>query len=89
MSKRLILNKHLKNNSDSFDRFYREDVESAMDEHAQQVAVAFAEWKDRDTQFVEEKSSVKLYVITHTMFSGKKYNNQNLYQYFIDNVYNK
>lgn len=62
---------------------------SAMQEYADQekekVAVAFAEWKDENTT----KDENGCFVIWYRNADTFSYNYSDLYQYFINNVYNK
>jgi endogenous inhibitor of DNA gyrase (YacG/DUF329 family) len=54
----------------------------------EKIAVAFAEWKDSN---VVNKSSDDFIVIEKgkSMDELKNYNRSHLYQYFIENIYNK
>lgn len=59
------------------------DVHSAMGEYAAVMAVAFAEWKEKETEDIG-------YGYFHIkILQDSAYNYSELYQYWIEKVYNK
>lgn len=86
MNKEEILDKHTFTKM-SMTKYQREDVLNVMQEFADQekekVSVAFAEWKDKETEDIG-------YGYFHIkILQDSAYTNSDLYQYFINNVYNQ
>lgn len=65
-----------------------EFAQSFADQEKEKVAVAFAEWKDSDTILMDGKHRI-MKTIKSSVYGVSFDNNSDLYQYFINNVYNK
>lgn len=89
MSKEEILEKHSVITPHQHEElYYKSEVLPAMQEYTDQekekVAVAFAEWKENKTYVVNGN-----FVYLTSEWAVSFYNNSDLYQYFIENIYNK